>query len=740
MFSRERPSFPLAHVARLALVATLALATACSDESPAFPDASGMDASLDVPQDRRPPTPDTGPADARGRQCTRSSQCDDGIDCTMDICGADGRCFSLADHSACDDRVYCNGIEQCDSRRGCIRGTPVSCNDNYTCTVDRCDEMTRACAHTPRDFDHDGDPDIRCMAAECSDAGTDMLPDGGSLCWRGGDCDDTNARVSSTLPEICSDAIDNNCNGFIDTMEPGGCRRPANDSCDDPLDVSRGGRFVVPLAGTTGDYTLRCSGSRLRNDVVLRLRLTEAQDVSITANSANAFVYVQVQADRCPDPMPADIRACVSGLPARWRTRALPAGTYYVIVGASPFDTRTSDAEINVELTPATMRPANDTCTTPTVIPATGGTFRGDLIDVADDVTTSCGGSDNPDVVYSLTLTQRSDVGVRLAGASNEFMAAALVDRCTRTPMTLRCDQASAARFTQHQLDPGTYFIIVEGRNQNAYTLDVTVSAPTPPVAGDACTNPIALTLGMPARGNLSTAENDVLVSCAGTGQRDLVYRFMLTSSSDVTIGVQGGATDYFYVGVQTTCNTTSSERRCFYGQNPQTTLRGLDPGTYFVVVKGTSTSDFTITVDARAPMPVMTATGNDTCAMATVIPTGGAIFTGNTSTLRHDYNAPCSAGMTAEDAVFTYRADRRQRLLVSTEGSAFDTVLWMTSGAMCPGTNVPGACNDDSPGGLWSTFTVTVEPGDYTIFVGGYGTGATSRGPYTLSVTPMNL
>ncbi len=722
----------------LALLCGVLLAGCGGDDPPTFVDG-GMDAGPMVVFDALRPPDDMGPPDARGRVCTRSTQCDDGVDCTQDICADDGRCVNVPNPTACDDEVYCNGVEQCDARRGCIAGTPIACNDNYTCTIDRCDEETKTCQHTPRDFDGDGDPDIRCRGPACGDAGV-AEPDTGvpTSCWRGGDCDDTNPRVNSRLPEICGDGIDNNCNGAIDAAEPGGCRRPPHDNCDDALDVSRGGRFTVSLGGTSGDFPLRCAGNAmLQRDVVLRLMLTEPRDLTVTAQaSTNAAVYLQMQST-CGAAMGTAVRECILGFPTTYRTRALPAGEYFIILGATGSVATMADVEVNVALAPATQPPTNQTCRSPQEIPAQGGTVRGSLVGVTDDIITRCGGT-NPDLIYRITLPEARDLSARLTGARNEFLQVALHNTCERASTSLRCANGAPSQFLARNLAAGTYFIIVEGsRTASDFTLEVTTGAPTTPPPGDTCAAPLALTAGQTVMGSFTGFEDDYQLSCAGSNSRDLVYRFTLTETSDVTLIARGGLNAYYYMALQRTCGERPGEVACRFGAPARLSARGLDPGTYYVIVKALQGGDFTLSLDARPPLSATAVTGNDTCAAPHAIPAGGGYFTGTTATMRRDYQAPCLTGMTSDDVVFRYHVDRRARVFFSSEGSTFDTVMWLTAADACPGRNIPGACNDDAIG-VAAAFDVELEPGDYYLFLAGYST--TARGPYSLLVLPTAL
>jgi hypothetical protein len=85
-------------------------------------------------------------------------------------------------------------IEECDPR---ATGADDACNrlnEPGGCTIWQCNGDTKRCAQGLLDYDRDGDPSADC---------------GGS------DCNDSDAKVSSTFQESC-DGKDNNCDGFMD--------------------------------------------------------------------------------------------------------------------------------------------------------------------------------------------------------------------------------------------------------------------------------------------------------------------------------------------------------------------------------------------------------------------------------------------------------------------------------------------------------------------------------------------
>ncbi len=136
------------------------------------------------------------------------SPCDDGVACTLDACVEFyDQCTHVPDHSACDDSLFCNGAEVCDTQLGCVPGDPP-CDDGVACTIDECDESTDSCTGS---FPNDAvcDDGVFCNGLETCDAALGCQP-GEPPC-------------SDPAEPICDDVIDQ-------------CRPCAQDSeCDDGL-------------------------------------------------------------------------------------------------------------------------------------------------------------------------------------------------------------------------------------------------------------------------------------------------------------------------------------------------------------------------------------------------------------------------------------------------------------------------------------------------------------------------
>jgi hypothetical protein len=196
--------------------------------------------------------------------------CDDGVDCTVDVCDEDGAfCLNNLDDTLCDDGEFCNGEETCHRTLDCQPGTPPCtdpnlpicsenndvcvecltnlhcddglfcngqetcvlnscepgsspCGDGIDCTVDSCNETTDACTNAPTDLLCDDT--IACTVNICDPNDPDA---------------DANGCIFTPDDVLCDDGLA--CTG--DACDPGdavadadGCVLTPNDSvCDDSI-------------------------------------------------------------------------------------------------------------------------------------------------------------------------------------------------------------------------------------------------------------------------------------------------------------------------------------------------------------------------------------------------------------------------------------------------------------------------------------------------------------------------
>ncbi len=76
--------------------------------------------------------------------------CDDGVACTDDSCNEGTQaCDYVPNNGNCDNGLYCDGAETCDAGLGCQAGAAINCDDGVGCTDDACNESTDQCDNVP---------------------------------------------------------------------------------------------------------------------------------------------------------------------------------------------------------------------------------------------------------------------------------------------------------------------------------------------------------------------------------------------------------------------------------------------------------------------------------------------------------------------------------------------------------------------------------------------------------------
>ena len=659
---------------------------ACSDESNPGEDAGvARDGGRDF--------------DSSRPECREDIDCTDGVLCTDDFCDSLGVCRNLPNAAPCQDGVFCNGLELCDVDLGCQPGD-AACDDGDVCTVPLCDEEGQRCMQLPRDADGDGEADRRCPS--------------------GTDCDDRDPTRGATFSELCDDAVDNDCDGETDEPE---CGRPEHDVCDDALDVSSGGTFSLNTDGATPDYPTGCSGTR--RDLVVRFVLDEPRSVRLRADG-QSVVAIEVRSD-CADGDSAV--ECRSGFLGELRIRSLDAGTYFAVLS----DGLPGELSLEVEFAEPLPEPTNQTCDSPTEVPTVSST-AGSFVDVSDDLQTSCGAEAAPDLVYEFVTTTPQNVEVSAVSESGGAISFAVRAVCGALESELRCSRGDPAVGTLYELPAGRYSVIVEGSpaREVDFDLSVRVSPPTPPPDGETCDSPLTLPLNAMVSGTLVGRQDDHPTVC-GFSYRDVVYRFSLTEASDITVIVDGQGTA-MRVSTRAVCDDLGSRVRCEAGAPARSRIRNLAPGDYFLIVEAFDGAAYSVSVETAPPTVPIPVSGNDSCDEAVSIPPTGGLYVGSTAGATDAYQTAsgCGSMATSPDATFRLDLPEPQRVVASTEGSSFDTVLHLHTDQCASGQE--SSCDEDGGEGLTSVLMRTLGAGTHFFIVDGFG--SSSFGDYVFEVT----
>ena len=176
--------------------------------------------------------------------------------CVGSLCDeATDQCVECLGDGDCDDGLYCNGSETC-SAGSCEAGSAVICDDGVACTTDSCNEATDSCDFTADDTACDDG--LFCNGAEtcnsslgCQTAATPVCPDlqcdeTADICFGCGDDSE------------CDDGLF--CNG-VETCAAGVCQSAPTESCVGSLCDEAADQGVECLADGDCDDGLFCNGA-----------------------------------------------------------------------------------------------------------------------------------------------------------------------------------------------------------------------------------------------------------------------------------------------------------------------------------------------------------------------------------------------------------------------------------------------------------------------------------------------
>ncbi len=551
--------------------------------------------------------------------------------------------------------------------------------------------------------------------------------------------------------------------------------------------------FTVTTVGANDDYDGSCNLTAHGAELVYRLSLAQAADVTISVarsmgSIANPVLYVRSSPCEggtelaCSDtPGQADATETVNLLNRH--------GDLYIFVESYGLSAGAMD--VSIVLGTPTVPPSNDECGSALALTfnnaglatATGDTTLATNSNEPTDTSPSCAvfGSGGNDVVFTYTLTAQKDVTINVTPTGTSALLPIVYVRkpglCASGVSTdeIACvdNDTGATQLTLFSQPPGTYPLWVDSDfgTVGPFALTVQLSTPAPEPANDECANATTLTFnseglatgsGTTAGANDSNSSTvvDVSPDCGAGLGGDVAYQFTTTQLQDVSVVVTPTGTSSLiplvYLRPKNVCtdSTLANQLTCADASTAaatQATVQRLPAGTYVVWVDSDDPSafgTFAISVQLATATPTP---GNDTCMTATPVllstVTTDNTVTSNTAFATDDYSqqtvpaypATCptpydSTSGAAPDLVyaFTFTGAAEQTVTATlTPDVAFDAVLVLLQGS-CNPTACVGISDVSGPGGA-EQLSWTAEPGTtYWLVADGY---QGSSGPFTLNV-----
>ena len=407
-------------------------------------------------------------------------------------------------------------------------------------------------------------------------------------------------------------------------------------------------------------------------------------------------------------------------------------GDYGIIIGG--FDGDRGDFEVKAQLTDA---PSLETIGNG-ARSITPGTKLSDVIDGnGSNFHASCSNGEGDEALYKLDLKGKSRLRIAGKGTAGE-LTLSLRGRCE--------DPSSEVACTNHWhfdsvswtglMNAGAYTLIADTSDMShSGTIDLNVD--TAPDGGDgtaeadACKDARAITSSTtPVSIDTFHAKADLKASCAADGAADVVYKIDGKTKSRIFVSSNSNDDEGRHVvALQKTCGDTKGELGC-----DLLSAKGLDatvdPGTYYLVVKGKGPDDF-----GRAKITVRTrelGEATKVCKAAAKLVSGTPISDNTSAAADHFVSTGCGGAIATQqsgDKVYQFALKERSHVHLELKNSFYNAILSLRSDCADP-TKGEIVCSSQYA----KYIDRDLDPGTYYLVVDGFGTK--SEGPYTIEMT----
>jgi hypothetical protein len=452
------------------------------------------------------------------------------------------------------------------------------------------------------------------------------------------------------------------------------------------------------------------------------------RDVDATLRDARGQAVAH---DTTREPQ-AVLRACVDGADAYVLVVKAVAGAGHWVVATWAGGVGGGQSAAGAQGAPAAQQAAG-TCESP--VPLAAETVNGSTRSGASLNTGSCDHSDAREMVYELDVPRRRRVTIDV-DAHFDSVLYIRKDDCTDESAEVDCNDDSPTgdrnqSRIERVLDPGKYFVFVDGYNQESGAYKLTVSTSDVVALSDACRRAPRLAPGAVVAATTEGAADDFEASCGGgAAGPDAPWRFDLASRERVRL-IEHSDEVAPVVHVRRACGDPESEVACGEsrpGTNDAALTGVFDPGAYTAFADARerdSAGRYTLSLET-APA-TGSGTAGDACGDAIPLAGSGGTVPGDTFPARDDLSASCG-GSGAADVVYRLDVPRRSRFQASLRAEEAPHVL--VAWRRCGDRTAELACGP--------ALDQVLAPGTY--FVGVDGAIPDALGRYALEWTLQDL
>jgi hypothetical protein len=325
----------------------------------------------------------------------------------------------------------------------------------------------------------------------------------------------------------------------------------------------------------------------------------------------------------------------------------------------------------------------NGTCEAP--IPLSAGTVSGTTTRAEHDNAGSCSPSDSRELVYQLDVARRQRVILEVEARFDSVLYIRK-DDCGDTNAEVDCNDDGPDRThsrIERVLEPGTYFVFVDGYGQESGTFKMSVTLSDVLALAEMCRKAPALPSGVLQTATTVGMADDAQATCGnGAPGADAAWRAEIPARSRVRI-VEHSDEMAPILHVRRACADEQSELSCGEsgGVAGDAAVTGVfDAGTYTVLADARerdSTGRYTLLLDT-APLGGSGVRGDgcgDAAPLGALSSGGTGSVGGDTFAARDDVAGTCG-GAGAPDVVYRVEVARRSRFVASLDGEEAPHIL----------------------------------------------------------------